>query len=60
MNTKFPVWLWLIGWVVTLGVVISGDILETTLEWVYFFAISLALWPVFLGFGIGDILRFVQ
>lgn len=62
LDTRFPVWLWVIGWLVTLGIVINNDLLDSygLFVWLYYSVVSLVIWPLFMGFAIGDIVSFVQ
>lgn len=61
-DTRFPIWFWMIGWAITFGVVLSQDILQSAhiISQIVFTFISLALWPLIMGFIIGDIVSFVQ
>ncbi len=61
-DTKFPLWLWLIGYAVTLASVYSQDVMDgaEVLTHVYMIVITSVIWPVLLGFLLGDVWTYVH
>ena len=60
IDTKFPVWLWLVGWVLMFFAAMAADQLSTVFDYITVAAWLLLFWPVHLGLTIGEIWLAVQ
>ncbi len=58
-DTKFPLWLWLIGWVVVAFAMYSTETLVSFWDWLFVTLLSFGLWPVILGNFIGNVWSFI-